>query len=156
MLFHSGPFMQKGRGFGGINLNHSQKGEGVGSVLSGIFSKVWPVLKKIGKSILSSNVVKSLANELGDEAQEFGGNFISDVIGGKNVKESLESNFDVAKEKVGETLSKSFKKVFNDEEPVKKQLTPKKKKTTKRTKSAKPKIKIKSKKIKISSDIFNE
>ena len=65
---------QTGAGFVGIPY---QRGSGLGSLFRGIFRTVLPVAKSVGKSV-------------GKAALTTGAQIASDVIAGKNVKESAE------------------------------------------------------------------
>jgi hypothetical protein len=64
------------RGYGNIGrCFHNKKGSGIGSVLSSLFTRALPFIKKGAKA-------------LGSAAADVASNVVSDVIQGKNVKES--------------------------------------------------------------------
>ena len=66
----------EGRDYGGSYTSSSQKGDGLGSFLGGLFRRVFPLFK-------------SGAKALGKEALSTGVNMLRDAITGKSMKDSM-------------------------------------------------------------------
>jgi hypothetical protein len=93
--YHQGPFLQRGRG--------------IGSVLSALFSNITPVLKGLGRRAVNSGLVRNLGNTLVDSAVKGGLNFATDALSGGNLKESATTNLAAAKRELAKTIKRSIR-----------------------------------------------
>ena len=93
MRFHSGPRTQKGRG--------------LGSILSALFRGLAPVAKigmRMGKNLVSSPLMQKVGATAVEAAKKSAANIAADVIAGNNMKESAQRELNAAKEKIATTL----------------------------------------------------
>lgn len=123
-IFESPVYFQRGRGaaaygaaygpsFGrvyGPNFDWNyQRGRGIGSLFSKIFTSVVPLVKgafKIGKKAVTSNTAKALGRELKRSATQAGLNVVSDALQGKNVVESSKEQLSKAGDRLAEKVAK--------------------------------------------------
>ena len=80
-----------------------QRGRGVGGIFRTLMRGIVPVVNYVGK-FLKSPVGKAIKSSVKKAAVESGGQFISDVVSGKNVKESLKQNSISARNKVSSRI----------------------------------------------------
>ena len=103
MRFHSGPYIQRGRG--------------VGSVFRAFAQFVLPALKAIGKNIISSPTVRKLGKAtlkgVKRTAVDAGLNIANDALAGENIIDSIKKNVTGQKlvGNIQNSLSKSDKKL---------------------------------------------
>ena len=88
LTFDQNPRLQRGRGLGGIFKS-----------LAKLASPLISNAAKTAKTAIASPAAKRLVKSLKQQAVESGANILTDVIDGKNVGESLSSEFDNVKEK---------------------------------------------------------
>lgn len=67
---------QSGSGLPYFSGTYSQRGHGIGSVFSGLFRSIWPL-------------IKSQLKDVGKQALKSGINIAADVVDGKSFKESV-------------------------------------------------------------------
>ena len=93
-----------------------QKGEGFGSFFKMLFKNVAPLAKKVagetknlvGKA-LKSDIAKQAGRELLNQGIETSVNILGDIVDGQNVKESVKSNLNTAKQNIANTLKSAVK-----------------------------------------------
>lgn len=126
MAFHRGPLLQRGYGLGGI--------------FASLFKRIIP----IGKAFIQSKTGQTL-KDIGVQAAS---NTISEIIGGRNVRESAKENLSDAKKRIGTLIKEKIENRDQDssdeEEPKPKKI--KRDKTSKASGGGKKKRKKKSKK----------
>lgn len=125
MLIHRGRYIQSGRG--------------LGSIFSSLVRRVIPVVKSIGRSIISSPATKNIISSVKDSAINAGLNMASDVVSGENVKESFHKNL----ASVGENLGDSIKSELSNLKRKSSKVKPAKKRKLPRKKFGKNKKKVK-------------
>lgn len=92
-IVHRGDRFQHGRGFGGF--------------FSGLFRSLKPLFSmglSAGKKLITSDVAKSLGRSALDIGKETAKQVAVDVLTGKNVKESVDKELEVAKQKLAEKI----------------------------------------------------
>lgn len=100
-----------------------QRGRGFGSILSGLFRTVFPILKNIMKSPVTKKILTSAKNS----AIDAGIGLASDVLSGSNVKKSIKNRSVGVVQKIGSII----KKEVSNKKP---NITPPKNKTPKKSK----------------------
>jgi hypothetical protein len=90
---------------------NNQRGSGLGSIVSSLWKRLIPLAKvgiHAGRRILQSDFTKTLANKsvnLGkDILKDATKNILLDVIDGKNLKNSAQSELDKAKKKISDAI----------------------------------------------------
>lgn len=123
----------------GHRKRNVQRGRGLGSILSSLFSKIAPFARtlfnigtKVVKSAPAQEVIKSAKNE----ALKTGIQVADDVLKGKNVKESIRSNVEnAAKNVASSAISQAKKRLNNDLNPG--EISNKKQKSSKKKRKKK-------------------
>ena len=88
----------------------SQRGAGIGSIFSNIYSSVMPFIKsafKVGAKAVKSKAGRALAKKAKKRAMKAGLNVVSDALQGKNVVQSTKRELNKAKKEVKRGISKS-------------------------------------------------
>jgi hypothetical protein len=129
MLFHRGAYHQRGRG--------------LGSMFAGLARTVFPILKSLGKSIISSPTTKEILKSAKKSAINAGLDLAADTLSGKNIKQSVKHRGSEAVKRVGNTVSQQIKR---KREPTQRQ--PKKQKREKKSRVVKKRRKF--------EDVFEE
>ena len=96
MIVHRGDRFQRGRGFG--------------SFFSSIFRTLKPLVSmglSTGKRILTSDAAKSIGRTALDIGKDAAKNIAKDVLTGKNIKESVNKELEVVKDKIASKISGS-------------------------------------------------
>ena len=96
MIVHRGDRFQRGRGFG--------------SFFASVFRTLRPLVSmglSTGKKILTSDAAKSIGRTALDIGKSAAKNVAVDVLTGKNVKESVDKELEVAKDKIAKKISGS-------------------------------------------------
>ena len=91
-MFHRGPYVQRGRGFG--------------SLFSSLFRYAVPALKTLGGKIMNSSITRNVGKTLANSAMQGGLSLAADGLAGKNVGESFSKNIEKARQDVASTLRK--------------------------------------------------
>lgn len=98
--FHTGPVYQRG--------------EGIGSFLTNLLRKIFPIAKNVVKKVASSdiaknvkNTAKSAAKSLIEHGVEAGGNMLADAIEGKNVGDTAKSELEKARGDIASIIRKN-------------------------------------------------
>lgn len=134
-----GHFIQRGKGAFGIQ-REIKGGQGIGSFLSSLASKILPLAKRLIQSSVGRSVIKTTKKA----AVDTGLKLAEDVIAGRKVKDSLKESLSISKDKI---ISSAIDSI-SAKRPVKRK---KKQKQTYHTKTH-----VKSKKQKRNSDIFDD
>lgn len=96
MIVHRGDRFQRGRGFG--------------SFFASIFRTLKPLVSmglSTGKRILTSDTARSIGQTALDIGKDAAKSIAKDVLTGKNVKESVDKELEVAKEKIANKITGS-------------------------------------------------
>ena len=117
-IYHRGPFLHNG---------HGPRGSGFGSILSSLFKTIIPVVSKIGRSFISSDITKSALRGVKNAAIESGVSLATDVLRGEDIETSAKKNLEKARHTVADAVESSLKK----------RSYPSNKKVSKRPKKAK-------------------
>jgi len=80
-----------------------QRGRGVGGIFRTLMKGIVPVVNYVGK-FLKSPTGKAIKSSVKRAAVESGGQFISDVVAGKNMKESLKENSSAARDRIANRI----------------------------------------------------
>ena len=101
--FHRGPYIQRGRGIGGV--------------LSSMFKSVVPALQVFGKNLLASPTTQDILKTAKQSTLQAGLNIAKDTLGGKNFGDSFKENVTTAKKAVTDSLMSALNnaKVSNAE-----------------------------------------
>ena len=100
MLLFRGPYVQRGRG--------------IGSVLSSLWSTVAPALSSLGRSIFGSPIGQDVKKAIAQSAIKTGMNVAADVISGdKPAKESFQKELGQARKRVAQAIRKHVPKNEN-------------------------------------------
>jgi len=132
------------------NRSYSQKGDGIGSFLGGLFRRVLPLFSSGAKAI-------------GKEALSTGVNLLKDMLNGKSMKESVTSRVTEAgtsltkkaANKMGSMVGSGYKTRKRRKRPQSRVITKRRKVTKRAAKRKKPKRKLK-KKVKRQSKKFKD
>lgn len=84
-----------------------QRGRGLGSLLARLFKTVIPVASRIGKSLISSPITRSVGTALKDSAVETMGSLGADLLRGEDLTKTLDKNLSSAKNRVATALETS-------------------------------------------------
>ena len=109
-------------GYGGLRFLQGprvQEGRGVGS----FFVNLLKSLFKVGKKAATSDVGKSVIKEVGQVAASKGTALLSDVIKGKNVKDSAIEHLKDAKTKISDAVVSAIPKAFTANSSKKRKST---------------------------------
>jgi len=102
-----------------------QKGRGIGGLLSSfVRSLFFPIVKSAGKGIAkvaSSTTAKSIGNAVKDQILESGVKVGTDLLRGKNVKDSLKDEFHQVKRKAADLVEEHANKVIKKRPKVSRQ-----------------------------------
>ena len=124
MLYHSG-----------IRV---QRGQGIGSILGGLFRSILPKVAKSGLraagKIARSDIAKDVGRQLRDTAQRSAVNMAVDALEGKNVKESLQNQLESAKQDIATSVRKRVKR--QSKRPAKKNKPAKSKRSNNKRKGS--------------------
>ena len=119
MLYHSG-----------IRV---QRGQGIGSILGGLFRTILPKVAssglKVAKQIVKSDIAKDVGRQLRDTATNSVVNMTADALEGKSARESLQNQLSSAKNDIAKTIRNSRK----TKTPVKRKIVKKKKTVSKKS-----------------------
>ena len=101
-----------------------QRGRGVGGIFRTLMKGIVPVVNYVGK-FLKSPTGRAVKNSVKKAALESGGQFISDVISGKNIKSSLKENSTSARDKIATRIKNlaqptAYAKVVKKKDKLKK------------------------------------
>jgi hypothetical protein len=82
-----------------------QRGAGIGSIFSGLFRSVMPVLSSLGRTLFgSTDAAKGFGKTLADTAVKSGLNVAADAISGQNVGEALKKHLGSARQEVAQAV----------------------------------------------------
>jgi hypothetical protein len=95
------PFVQRGRGFG------LQRGRGLSSFLGGVWRNALPALKFLGKKVISSQVVRDVGSSLRQTAAQGARNIAVDVLEGRGIKNTWNSELKKARQGVAKAIEGS-------------------------------------------------
>ena len=122
----------------GPRKRNVQKGRGIGSILSSIFSKIAPIARtilNIGRNAIKTKPVQSVIQSAKNEALKTGIQIADDAIQGKNIGESIKSNTQAAAKSIASSaLGEAKKYVDKKPTPKKRPVSKKKSKPPKRRK----------------------
>ena len=93
---HRGPYVQRGRGIGGV--------------LSSMFKSVVPALQVFGKNLLASPTTQDILKTAKESSLQAGLNIAKDTLRGKNFGESFKENVSTAKKAVTDSLMSALDK----------------------------------------------
>ena len=124
MLYHSG-----------IRV---QRGQGIGSILGGLFRSILPKVAKSGLraagKIARSDIAKDVGRQLRDTATRSAVNMAVDALEGRNVKESLQNQLESAKQDIATSVRKRVKR--QSKRPAKKNKPAKSKRSNNKRKGS--------------------
>lgn len=121
----------------GPRKRNVQRGRGIGSILSSIFSKIAPIARtilNIGRKAVKTKPVQEVLKSAKNEAIKTGLQVADDVFQGKNVVESIKSNAESGAMKIAESAINEAKKAFTPPQ-TKKRTAKKMSKTVKKVPS---------------------
>ena len=95
--FHSGAYLQRGRGLGGI--------------FRSFYSKLVPVLKTVGNIILESPVTQNVLEAAKNSAVNAGLNIAAETLAGGKVRKAVKRNFALAKQEIEGALLSGVRRV---------------------------------------------
>ena len=101
----TGPYIQSGKGFGSLFVK--------------AFAKVIPVVKSFASKLLGLPITKQLATTAKNAALTQGGNFVADVLEGKNVKDSGNKAFTGVKKAFAKDIRNASNATNSEVVPVK-------------------------------------
>ena len=128
MLVFDNPRLQRGRGLGGLFKNFAK-----------LASPFFATAAKSAKQVVKSDAGKRMLKSIKQQAIESGSNVLQDVIEGKDLGESVTSEFDDVRGKVRKAATRALSNLGNRKRKAKtvKQQTPSKKRRKVRKKGAK-------------------
>ena len=126
----------------GPRKRNVQRGRGIGSILSSIFSKIAPIARTIlnvGRRVVKTKPVQEVLKSAKSEALKTGVQIADDALQGKNIGESIKSNAETAAKSIAQSALGEAKKMLDskDKNTSKKRVVAAKsvkKKTSKRRK----------------------
>lgn len=84
-----------------------QRGRGIGSLFSGLIRGFAPIARmglNFGKRVITSDLAKNIAGQALDSGKKMALNLAADLLEGRNVKESAQTQLDEAKKNIATTL----------------------------------------------------
>ena len=95
MIIHRSRYLQTGRGIGGI--------------FASIFKSLVPMVKSLGRSVVSSPITKNALKAAKEAGTSAALNLASDAIAGNDMRDSLNRNLKDARQSIGMSLQQPEK-----------------------------------------------
>jgi hypothetical protein len=108
-----------------MNYHHGprfQRGRGLGSIFASLARGIAPITRlglKAGRSLISSPLVKQIGKTALDAARQSAVNLSADLIDGRDMKESAQSELNNARSKIASTLRGGKKRKKHAKENIK-------------------------------------
>lgn len=103
---------------------YHQKGNGVGSILSGLFRLLTPFIKRGAKAALRSQPVRRALKSAKKSAIKTAASAATDLISGKNPKQNAQLNLKQAQLNIEKALTGPQSKIKKKNKPVKRKIVP--------------------------------
>jgi len=119
-VHHSRVIYMRGTGSSRAPYVHPyyNRGAGIGSVLSGLVRSFFPVVSKVARRAVSSNLGRQVMKGVRQSAVKAGLNMVSDVLSGQNMKVSGKRRVKEAARNVGRTTARAIARQLAPGRPV--------------------------------------
>lgn len=84
-----------------------QRGRGIGSLFSGLLRGFAPIARmglNFGKRVVTSDLAKNIAGQALDSGKKIALNMAADLLEGRNIKDSAQTQLDEARKNIATTL----------------------------------------------------
>lgn len=130
-----------------LHNGHGPRGQGFGSIISSLFKTIIPVVGRLGKRFITSDIAKSAFKGVKDAAIEGGINLATDALRGDSIEASAKKNLAAARNKIADSVESSLQQKV---QTLKRKNKPLNLTTAKRRRGAKVRRR------KVLNDLFNE